>query len=263
MLKGDGHEKLKDPYITCLFGSSPAHFYDSIPQCNIEGGYIGRNLVIYEEKRAQDMDLLDSDNGDGTDKFMSCIVPKYVPHLVNIASNKVVLKIEESGRILFNSWRRDWRKNQARFNDKTGFINRIPDHAIKIAMCLCLARYNNNGVIIESDITEAIKQTLTLTYANEKAASGGQGLDPLAAATRRVMDYLLTASENQLTRKDLLVRGFGDYDSQSLDKIIDTLMEMKWVKRERIGFGKETDYIYHLAGLPLNNLLDFRNQRRG
>src|SRR5574338_803507 len=43
LLKGDGAEKLKEPYITCLFGSSPAHFYDSIPQANIEGGYIGRN----------------------------------------------------------------------------------------------------------------------------------------------------------------------------------------------------------------------------
>ena len=47
LLKGDGAEKLKEPYVTCLFGSSPAHFYDSIPQPNIEGGYIGRNLVIY------------------------------------------------------------------------------------------------------------------------------------------------------------------------------------------------------------------------
>ena len=49
LLKGDGAEKLKDPYVTCLFGSSPAHFYNSIPRHNIEGGYIGRNLVIYEE----------------------------------------------------------------------------------------------------------------------------------------------------------------------------------------------------------------------
>lgn len=31
LLKGDGAEKLKFPYITALFGSSPAHFYDSIP----------------------------------------------------------------------------------------------------------------------------------------------------------------------------------------------------------------------------------------
>ena len=51
LLKGDGPKELKQPYITALFGSSPAHFYDSIPQVNIEGGYIGRNLLVFEEKR--------------------------------------------------------------------------------------------------------------------------------------------------------------------------------------------------------------------
>src|SRR6266852_929817 len=77
LLKGDGAEKLKEPYITCLFGSSPAHFYDSIPIHNIEGGYIGRNLVIYEEKRARDVDLLDSEEESiDEDKFTNYIVPK-------------------------------------------------------------------------------------------------------------------------------------------------------------------------------------------
>jgi len=77
LLKGDGAEKLKEPYITCLFGSSPAHFYDSIPQPNIEGGYIGRNLVIYEEKRSKDVDLLDSEKESvDEDRFTNYIVPK-------------------------------------------------------------------------------------------------------------------------------------------------------------------------------------------
>ena len=67
--KGDGAEKLKNPYITALFGSSPAHFYDSIPQANIEGGYIGRNLIVYEEKRSQNVDLLDEGEAKDGDKF--------------------------------------------------------------------------------------------------------------------------------------------------------------------------------------------------
>ena len=82
-----GNEKLKNPYITALFGSSPAHFYDTIPQANIEGGYIGRNLIVYEEKRSKDVDLLDEDKGID-DKFGNYIVPKYVPHLNVIAGKK-------------------------------------------------------------------------------------------------------------------------------------------------------------------------------
>ena len=262
LLKGDGAEKLKHPYLTCLFGSSPAHFYDSIPQPNIEGGYIGRNLIIYEERRAKDLDLLDSEKESiNEDKFLSYIVPKYVPHLVKIAANKARLIPDEAARHTFNTWRKEWRANQSQYNDKTGFVNRVPDHALKIAMCLALARYEHNDIITEPDVTEAIQKVSGLIYASEKAAAGG-GLDLLSGQTKKVVDYLLAASENQLLRKDLLVRGYLDYDNQILDKILDTLTEMGWIRKERIGIGKNIDYLIHLTGEPLNGLKRFREERR-
>ena len=260
LLKGDGAEKLKEPYITCLFGSSPAHFYDSIPQPNIEGGYIGRNLVIYEEKRSKDIDLLDSEKESvDEDKFTNHIVPKYIPHLQKIAINKARLIPSEPARSAFNQWRSHWRTNQAKFNDRTGFINRVPDHVLKVAMCLCLSRYENMGVISEEDITEAITKVSGLIYASEKAASGN-GIDPLAAATKRVMNILVAAPENQILRKDLLIRGFGDFAPEVLDKIIDALQEMGWCRRERVGVGRNIDYLYKLSGEPLDNLRRFREK---
>ena len=264
LLKGDGAEKLKEPYITCLFGSSPAHFYDSIPQPNIEGGYIGRNLVIYEEKRSKDVDLLDSEEESvDEDRFTNYIVPKYIPHLVKIAANKVRMIPEESARKVFNTWRREWRNTQAQYNDKTGFVNRVPDHVLKVSMCLALARYNNDsGVIIKSDIEDAIRRVSGLIYASEKAASGG-GLDPLAAQTKRVVDFLISTVDNQLLRKELLIRGYGDYDTITLDKIVDTLMEMGWVKRQKVGIGANSDWLYMLAGEPKENLMRFRAQNNG
>lgn len=261
LLKGDGAEKLKEPYITCLFGSSPAHFYDSIPQANIEGGYIGRNLVIYEEKRSKDVDLLDSEKESvDEDRFTNYIVPKYVPHLIKIAANKARLIPDDNARKVFNTWRRAWRADQSQYNDKTGFVNRVPDHALKIAMCLALSRYEHNDIIIESDVREAITKVSGLIYASEKAAAGG-GLDLLSGQTKKVVDYLLAASENQLLRKDLLVRGYLDYDNQILDKILDTLLEMGWCRKERIGIGKNIDYLIHLTGEPLDGLRRFRASR--
>jgi hypothetical protein len=258
LLKGDGAEKLKEPYITCLFGSSPAHFYDSIPQPNIEGGYIGRNLVIYEEKRSKDVDLLDDEKESiDEDRFSNYIVPKYVPYLASLANKKIRLVPNESARGVFNTWRKDWRSTQAQYNDKTGFVNRVPDHVLKVAMCLCLARYDNTGIIIDSDISEAIKRITSLIYASEKAASGG-GLDPLASQTKRVIDYLIRANENQLLRKELLIQGYGDYDTTALDKIIDTLMEMRWVKRQKIGIGSNSDWLILLSGEPKEKLMNFR-----
>jgi hypothetical protein len=261
LLKGDGAEKLKEPYITCLFGSSPAHFYDSIPQPNIEGGYIGRNLVIYEEKRSKDVDLLDSEEESvDEDRFTNYIVPKYVPHLQKIAKSKARIVPSEAARAIFNKWRREWRDNQIQYNDRTGFVNRVPDHVLKVAMCLSLANYNFDFVIQEADIKEAIEKVTSLIYASQKAAEGG-GLDPLAAQTKRIVDILISSPENQITRTELLVRGYGDYDSMTLDKIIDTLMEMEWVKRQKIGIGSNMDWLYMLSGQPKERLIKFRFQK--
>lgn len=261
LLKGDGAEKLKEPYITCLFGSSPSHFYDSIPQANIEGGYIGRNLVIYEEKRSKDLDLLDDEVEEiDDDKFNNYIVPRYVPHLVEISKKKARLIPNAKARELFNAWRRDWRANQADYNDKTGFVNRVPDHVIKVAMCLCLARYNSAGIIDENDTTEAIQAVSSLIYASKKA-SEGQGQDPIAAAMKRVIDNLIAAPRNQLTRTELLVMGYGHYDNSTLDRIIDSLLEMKWAKREKVGVGANLDWLIHLAGEPLESYQQFKKAR--
>lgn len=262
LLKGDGAEVLKEPYVTCLFGSSPAHFYDSIPQPNIEGGYIGRNLVIYEEKRSKDVDILDAEEESiDENRFTNYIVPHYVPHLKKIASNKFRLIPEESARRAFNTWRRNWRNNQAQYGDRTGFINRVPDHALKVAMLLCLSRYDNTGTITEDDISEAIKQVTSLAYAAQKAVAG-TGLNPIAAQTKQVVDYLIAAKDNQMTRTELLVKGYGNYEETILDKIIDTLMTMRWCKRERIGVGVNSDYLIKLAGEPKESYDAFRIQGR-
>jgi len=258
LLKGDGKEKLKEPYITCLFGSSPAHFYDSIPQANIEGGYIGRNLVIYEEKRSKDLDLLDSEEESiDEDRFAKYIVPTYVPHLIEIAKKRMKLVPTEDARTTFNNWRRDWRNNQHIYNDRTGFVNRVPDHVLKVAMCLSLARYDFDGCISNSNISEAIEQITSLIYASQKA-SEGSGIDPMAQQTKKVVDFLIRARDNQLTRTELLIRGYGNYEVVTLDKILETLLEMKWIKKFKVGVGSNSDWLVKLAGEPLDNYLKFK-----
>jgi len=265
LLKGDGAEKLKNPYITALFGSSPAHFYDSVPQANIEGGYIGRNLIIYEEKRSKDVDLIDEEESEQSErseslKFDDYIAPKFVPHLLNISNRKGRIFPSEPARKLYNEWRSDWRKNQHKYNDKTGFINRVPDHVIKVAMCLCLSHYKLLNVINDLDMADAIQKVTELVYSNEKTASG-VGLDPLAAQTKFIVNLLLAAPDNRLTRKMLLSKAYGNADSATLDRIIETLMEMGWVARQK-STGRAADWVYELSGEPLEQYRLFKERRK-
>lgn len=260
MLKGDGHEKLKDPYVTCLFGSSPSHFYEKIPQANIEGGYIGRNLIIYEEHRSKDIDPL-SDGLDEleADKFMNILAPKYVPRLIEISkAEKTRVFPVESARKLYNSWRKEWRASQSKYNDKTGFINRVPDHVLKIAMCLTLSR--NEELISEESMKEAIDSIVNLVYSTQRTAEG-TGIDETAKQTKKVIDILLSSKDNQLSRREMLIAGYGNFDGITLDRIIDTLLDMKWLVRERIGVGSNSDWLLKLAGEPLRSYQKFRESR--
>lgn len=258
LLKGDGPEKLKEPYITCLFGSSPAHFFERIPQANIEGGYIGRNLMIHEDKRAKDLDLIDSESEElDDDWFTKVAVPNYVPHLVAIAKDKKRLIPSENARKLYNDWRREWRANQKSYNDRTGFINRVPDHVMKVAMCLCLSRFENTGVIEDYDFSEAITKVSSLVYTTQQTASG-VGIDESAQQTKKVIDFLISAEGNELKRLELLRLGYGNFDNLALDKVIDTLLEMRWISRERINAGKDSDWLIKLTGEPLERLRKFK-----
>lgn len=263
LLKMDGAERLKEPYITCLFGSSPAHFYDSVPQVNIEGGYIGRNLIIYEERRSKDTDLLDidiSEKKEQDNKFDNYLVPKYVPHLQKIASNTGRLVPSDLARTRFNDWRRKWRSTQD--SDKTGFLNRVPDHALKIAMCLALSEWKFNGEISELNIIDAIQRVTNLVYESRRTVSS-RGKDPLAELSKMVLDELLKAPMNQLSRKILLTKGYGHFDAPTLDRIIENLLEIGWIRREKKVAGKATDWIIHLHGEPLDNYQKYLASKNG
>lgn len=258
LLKVSGKERIVNPYITALFGSSPAHFYDSIPSANIEGGYIGRNLIIYETKRSKDLDLL-TDSEETEDNLKMVLVPKYGPYLAELQKTTGRIIPNESAKNEFNLWRSKWRKNP--IPDKTGFINRAPDHVLKVAMCLCLSRYNSGGIITLPDIEESIQAVTSLIYSN-KMTLEGRGLDPASGQQKLVLDILLRSNNQEVKRKNLLSQGHGNYDSFTLDKILETLDDMGWIEKERIG-GPNPDWLIKLAGEPLENFRKWKASQNG
>lgn len=256
-LKGDGNEKLFNLATSALFGTSPAHFYESIPQVNIEGGYIGRNLIIRSDKRYKDLDMFTDD--DHTDEFP---YGKFVPHLVNISNGGGRVVPNSDAKEILNKFRREWRTTQQ--EDRTGFVNRVPDHIIKVAMCLCLADYEalKTLVITADHMQEAIDKVVPLVHSS-KSVSAGMGTDPLAKQTKMVLDFLLTAKpDHMLTRKQLLSRGYGHFDAPVLDRIIKSLVEMNWVKEtRRIVSGRQPDVEISLTGEPLRQYQEFMRTR--
>jgi hypothetical protein len=76
-----------------------------------------------------------------------------------------------------------------------------------------------------------------------------------------VLDFLLTAQLNQLSRKQILRKGYGHFDAAMLDRILENLLEMEWIAKVRVGVGKNIDWTIKLAGEPLAAYKKFRQSR--
>jgi hypothetical protein len=125
-----------------------------------------------------------------------------------------------------------------------------------------LSDWDYTGEITEVHITDSIEKVTSLIYANKKTTAG-RGPDPLAAATKSVLDYLLGAPEQKLTKKQLLWKGYGEYNTFTLDQILDNLHEMGWAKKIKIGLGSNSDWEIRLAGEPLESYKAYLRRKEG
>lgn len=227
-------DKIIKPNLTILSGSSPSHFFDSIPEVNINGGFVGRLLIVYEEKRSKINSLLSNVEGEEIDDF-KFPYDTLVLHLKKIyeetkdAKRSFVWTREAAN--IFESWYRETRR--AEVEDRTGFRERLPDHVLKVCMCLSLAE-SADLKFRTAHIEESIEMVSALGYAT-KRVSEGKGKDPLGPQAKIILDLLFSARDYTLERQMLLRKGYGDFDSATLDRIVDGIFtETGWVKKDRV-----------------------------
>lgn len=218
-LKNSPVEKLKGVNVTLLGASSPEHFAETVPEVNIRGGFIGRTLMVYEEKRNKTNPLVLVDEPK-EEEIIQIVTPEILEQLIEISKLSGRFRWTQSGADVFIPWYNDWRDKK--FSDKTGTVHRMPDHVLKVAMCLSMSR-KTDLTLDDRDIQEAIDACLSLTINTKRITASGK--HPLSGATKLVLDFLYRAPNYTLTRQKLLNKGYGDYDACDLDKVEDTLRE--------------------------------------
>jgi hypothetical protein len=222
-LKNSPVEKLKGVNVTLFGASSPEHFAETVPEVNIKGGFIGRTLMVYEEKRNKTNPLIYLD--EPSDETASNIITEDIIYgLREISQVKGRFSWTRGAAEVFEPWYIDWRNKD--WDDRTGTVHRMPDHVLKVAMCLSLSR-RLSLQLLEDDIEDALKACLTLTVNTKRLASGKH---PLAQYTRQVLDWLYKAPEYTLTRQRILNKAYGDFGAMELDAIEQTLVERGAVK---------------------------------
>ena len=212
-MKGSGIDTLKNVCLTMLGASSPAHFREVVHAKDIEGGFLGRTLMIYEETRGFINPL--------TEEPKIRFDPLHAAeHLIEISKIKGQFSYSKGAKSLYNDWYYDLRKRDTQ--DKTGTVQRIHNHVEKVAMCCALARDATLELQIV-DMDTAINACTTLVTHVEKVLQGAGGKSEVAEYQAMVLQVLIKAPEHELTRQKVLQRLFGDVDSFVLNRVIENI----------------------------------------
>lgn len=217
--KTGGGELLKSPCITMFGGSSPEHFNEAVPIVNVSGGFVGRTLLVFADKRYRYNSL--TGNSDSEVDWSGL-----TDYLKVLAKLKGRFTWQPEASKEFDSWYADFRPRSEKMDDKTHTVDRMPDHIRKVAMCLSASRLPNLEISKE-DVEEAIDGCIKLGLAAKKITHGGTS--SLAEQTKKVLMIVLESENYSVSRDKLLRKGFGDFDAVDLDRIVDNLIQARFL----------------------------------
>jgi len=238
-LKNSPIEKLKFPCLTLLSGANQDMFDLVVDKHHMGGGFVGRTLLIPADKRSKSNPLIDEEDGNIDEEALE----RLTKYLKEISTLSGFMKWSDRGKQAYKDWFFPYR--EANIEDKTGTADRLNDHVIKVATCLSIAR-KTDMVFEEEDIHEAIELCSPLVNSARKVA-GMQGKSSLAAQVKSFLVLMFNSEKYELTRKQVLQRGFGDFDSTELDKVVETLSQTGFITSANSG--RDTKYKITQAGV--------------
>lgn len=215
-LKGEGQRTMKGVYITMFTATNQANLEDFLDVKSVAGGFVGRTLIIYEERKSKINALVD--DSPPWDKL------PLIKKLKEISKYEGKFKWASDGRDLYKSWYESFqRKLEDKDDDKTGTAARIHDHILKLAMILSMAE-SPELTLHKRHIEEALELSGYFEGSAQRVIVG-KGKSEMALKYRLLLDLLLSAEDNQLSRKRILSRSYGDFDAFDLDRMIEGLSQ--------------------------------------
>lgn len=221
--KHSGKSKLENINISLLGGSTPQHFKNTVPDSDIEGGFVGRILTVYEESRSKINPLSDTD----AENQLIKTIPALSEWLRTLSLIHGPFRYENSlARQYWDQWYTEIRTKKV--HDPTGSVNRLPDNVLKVAMCISLAK-DAELILRQDDLEESVEKCMALTIDSRRLV-GGKGKGTGSEGAHLVIQMLFRAEEHQMYKKHILARNYGSFDVYELDRILATLEAADYIK---------------------------------
>lgn len=238
-LKNSPIDKLRFPCITLLSGANQDMFDLAVEKTHRTGGFVGRTLLIGAEKRFRANSMIYK-KGQFVPEVNYEKLAEYLKELSKLTGE---VAWSDDAVDFYDKWFYPYRN--AEVLDKTGTYDRLNDHMIKVIACISLSR-SKEMVITVGDVEEAIEACSSLSNTAIKVA-GLQGKSSTSSAMKSFLVVMFSAEDYTLTRKQVLQKGFGDFDSNELDRVIENLTQMTFIKQ--VSGGKDIRYQITKAGV--------------
>lgn len=254
-LKSTGIEIIKGVNITVLGASNSDYLREAIPTSAIRGGFFGRLMFVHATEKGKVNALIDEATNE---EKIADKIPNFAEYLKDLAKIKSGsrFKIHERAREFYRPWYYDLQEKikTRKLEDKTGYIHRLHDHALKITMVLSLAD-SPELEITKHHVEEGIALAESLIPSNRKTTVG-IGLSISAPKNEAFLRALWKAPDHRLTRKRLLQQYHQDFDSGELDRITLTMEDGGLIRTDKCG----KEILYQLTMLGRREFIDIQSE---
>jgi DNA-binding MarR family transcriptional regulator len=215
-LKKDGREILNELYITMLTATNPEHLSHFLDKTSAKGGFLGRTMMIYEDKKSKINPLVEENDATEIDTSELLVTLKQISELKGQVS---FTKISVAH---YKQWYKSFyeKLETGEISDESGTAERAGDAVLKLAMILALDQLS---MVVEK---EHIDRAIDLFYdaaRSSKRVLAGAGSSENSEKVKTILGYLLSKPGYCAYKRQILAAKYGDIDTNDLAKVVDTL----------------------------------------
>lgn len=254
-LKSTGTETLKDVNITMLGASTSDYLRESVPVAAIRGGFFGRLMLVYSAEKGKVNALIDEAKEE---EQVAPKVKEWAKHLIELSKIEPgsKFKVTDLAKEVYRPWYYDLQERirNRQLVDKTGYIHRLHDHALKIAMILSLSE-STELTLHKSHVEEGIQLAQDLLGTIKKTVIG-IGLSSAAPQNEVFLRALFKAEGHRLTRRKMMQDNSSEFDSVEMDRIALTLEDAGFIKTS----GNGTQQEFQLTMIGRKQFIDIQSE---
>lgn len=233
---------IKNVCFTMLAASNKELLIPFFDNKAVYGGLLGRTFLILPNEFRQGNSLWNAT----TRPFEFDDLFKV---LQNFAALRGEIKVEEDAKQEYDSWYLPFRMSYEKKPDKSGVAGRIHTSILKVAI-LNAINETCELVLRKKHVEEAINDCLELMN-NYSELTMGSGKSKDAEIGALLLGALSSDKEHTVSKRKFLQVHWNDVDSESLDKIVNTLVVAGFIRQDV----ENNDFVYRLTPIGIERLV--------